>query len=139
MGYEVSDWKGAPWAPVDYAWVPRMIYVVEATPKDPYYNFGRMIYYLDPVAGFSWKVSYDKSNNYWKTLIVTMVPATWGDDNKITFSSPACSLVVDDKTRHGSISYSFGQYGRHFCKTTYNDPTVGANMFSPIALPAFSK
>jgi len=139
IGYEVKDWKGAPWAPVDYAWVPRNVYIVEATPKDPYYNYGRMIYYIDEVAGFSWKVIYDKSDDYWKTLVVSMVPAKWGSDHKISFSSPVASLVVDDKTDHATISYSFGSYGQHKCNVFYSDPTVSSNIFNPTALPSLSK
>lgn len=137
-GYEVSGWKGAPWAPVDMVYVPRMIYVVEATPKDPYYNYGKTTFYVDPVAGFTYKIINDKSGDYWKTLMVSYVPASW--DNRITVASPAYYLIVDDKTDHASICNSFGKtHDGNFAKVTYNDPEVNSALYSSNNMAALSK
>lgn len=36
-GYQKEGWKGAPWAPVNFVWVKRPIWILEAVSKDPYY------------------------------------------------------------------------------------------------------
>src|SRR5262249_32164255 len=67
-------WKEDPknlvaWAPVQYALVPRKVWIVEATPKDKYYLYGKMVMYLDQqnYNGY-WKNKYDwhgeALNNY---------------------------------------------------------------------------
>ncbi len=69
-GYEVPGWQGAPWAPATLKLAKRRCWVVEATPKDPYYAYGRRIVYLDRVVywGF-WATLYDRAGEYWKTLM----------------------------------------------------------------------
>jgi hypothetical protein len=53
IGSQVDGWKRADgealvaWAPVQYALVPRPVWVVEATPKNPYYLYGKQVLYLD--------------------------------------------------------------------------------------------
>jgi hypothetical protein len=54
-------WKEDPknlvaWAPVQTALVPRKVWVVEATPKDKYYLYGKIVMYLDQ----------ENYNGYWK-------------------------------------------------------------------------
>lgn len=138
-GYETPGWKGAPWAPTDIVWVPRTVYVVEATPKDPYYNYGKTTYYIDPIAGIAYKIIYDKNISYWKSLAITYVPAKWGEDDKVTVSSAAWYCVVDDKKQHASIANALGQHAQKFHKHIYRDPEVKSSIFSPTALPALSK
>lgn len=47
LGYQDGGWKGLPWAPVGPVRVLRKLWVVEATPKDPYYQFARIELGLD--------------------------------------------------------------------------------------------
>jgi hypothetical protein len=71
IGYEVEGWKGAPWAPVDIIWSPRVVYVIEAVPKDPAYNYQRTLYYVDKTAyTIFFKEVYDSAGNHWKTLFM---------------------------------------------------------------------
>lgn len=42
LGYQDGSWKGLPWAPVGPVRVQRKLWLVEATPKDPYYQFARI-------------------------------------------------------------------------------------------------
>lgn len=137
-GFEVEDWKGAPWAPVDFVWVPRIMYVVTANAIDPYYNYGETTYYIDPVAGFTYKIVNDKSEDYWKTLIVAKTPARW--DNKVTVTSAAWYGVIDDKTDHASICNVLGSiHGNRQCRTTYDDPELKESLYLPTAMQARSK
>ncbi len=42
VGYQDPEWKGAAWAPVAPVLVRRKLWVVEATPRDPYYLFAKI-------------------------------------------------------------------------------------------------
>jgi hypothetical protein len=42
VGYQDPEWKGLPWAPVAPVLARRKLWVVEATPKDPYYLFAKI-------------------------------------------------------------------------------------------------
>ena len=47
LGFQVPDWKGAPWCPMQEVLVRRPHWVVEAVPKDPYYLFGKLVLRFD--------------------------------------------------------------------------------------------
>jgi len=48
------------WAPIQWALVPRPVWVVEAVPKNPYYLFGKQVMYFDKETGRGyWKNKYD--------------------------------------------------------------------------------
>jgi hypothetical protein len=70
VGYETPGWTGVAWAPSQLKLAKRKCWVVEATPKDPYYAYGRRVIYLDRVVywGF-WATLYDRAGEYWKTLM----------------------------------------------------------------------
>lgn len=46
-GYRSPNWDGVPWAPADAALAKRTFWVVEGTPKDQYYLYGRIELWLD--------------------------------------------------------------------------------------------
>ena len=69
-GYEVSGWQGAAWASTNLTLAKRRCWVVEATPKDPYYAYGRRVIYIDKVAYWAyWGTLYDRAGEYWKTML----------------------------------------------------------------------
>jgi hypothetical protein len=41
-GFEDPAWKGAPWAPVSAVLAKRKVWILEATPKDAYYLYGKL-------------------------------------------------------------------------------------------------
>jgi hypothetical protein len=47
LGYMDPTWKGIAWAPVTGALAKRSFWVVEGTPKDRYYLYGRIQLYID--------------------------------------------------------------------------------------------
>jgi len=62
LGYMDPKWKGLSWAPITAGLANRKFYVVEATPRDKYYLYGKIELYLDKVSfqgawnrKFSWK------------------------------------------------------------------------------------
>ena len=46
-GYRTPNWSGVAWAPTDAALAKRSFWVVEGTPKDKYYLYGRIELWLD--------------------------------------------------------------------------------------------
>lgn len=46
-GYQVKDWKGLAWAPVAAGLAKRKVWVVEGTPKDRYYLYGKLEFWID--------------------------------------------------------------------------------------------
>ncbi len=46
-GYEIPNWKGAPWALPYGGLAKRPMYLVEAIPRDKYYLYGRLVLWID--------------------------------------------------------------------------------------------
>jgi hypothetical protein len=46
-GFEDPNWKGAPWAPIPQVLTKRKAWIIEATPKDKYYLYGKVQLYID--------------------------------------------------------------------------------------------
>lgn len=70
VGYEKEGWQGVAWAPTNLKLAKRKCWVVEATPKDPYYSYGRRVLYIDKTAYWAyWATLYDRAGEYWKTLL----------------------------------------------------------------------
>ncbi len=105
FGFMVSGWKGAAWVPVDLAYVPRKVWVVEGMPKDPYYNFGRHVFYVDKETYIIWLSEvFDKAGNPW----------LWQYRREDYFEAPngmnsigisQSGAIFDVKVRHASGSY----------------------------------
>lgn len=47
IGFEDPDWKGVAWAPIGPQLAKRPMYILEATPKDKYYLYGKVQLYVD--------------------------------------------------------------------------------------------
>jgi len=47
LGYMDPDWKGIAWAPISGAVAKRHFWIVEGVPKDKYYLFGLLQFYID--------------------------------------------------------------------------------------------
>ena len=68
IGLDMPGWQGLPWAPVSAALVRRPVWVVEATPTDPNYLYGRLILRFDAETyQGSFASKYDRSG----TLMTT--------------------------------------------------------------------
>jgi len=70
VGYEKEGWTGVAWAPTQLKLAKRTCWVVEATPKDPYYAYGRRVVYIDKSVYWAyWTTLYDRAGEYWKTIL----------------------------------------------------------------------
>lgn len=69
FGYEVPDHQGAAWENTKAVWIKRPVWVIEGHSKDPYYNYGKTVYWIDKEMhiGF-YKQIWDRSGRYWKTM-----------------------------------------------------------------------
>lgn len=47
FGYQQPGWKGLPWAPLSLGLAKRKMWIVEGTPKDRYYLYGKIQLYID--------------------------------------------------------------------------------------------
>jgi len=101
-GYEDKEWQGAPWAVMNYIWIKRPVYVVEARAKDPYYNYGLQHLWVDTetYAAF-YKIIHDRAGDYWKASFAAFTGyRNPGDDMKLHALSHG--VMIDDRTGHAT-------------------------------------
>jgi hypothetical protein len=67
-GFQVKDWKGAPWAPVEGALAKRKFWVLEGIPKDKYYLYGRIELWIDDV---TWQGAWNRKFD-WKGQLLNV-------------------------------------------------------------------
>lgn len=103
-GYQVKEgWQGAPWAPTNLIWVKRPVYVIEMTPKDPYYNYGPQDLWVDATKfGCKYKMIRDRAGDYWKTFVIPDFCCS-SADKKTRFSSLAGQYMIDDRADHATL------------------------------------
>jgi hypothetical protein len=106
-GYAQKDWQGAPWAPVDAVWVKRPAYLVESFPKDPYYNSGKTLYWFDAeMSNVIYKVIYDRSGKYWKTL--AMVFGYYeNEDKEMKSMAYPMHYIYDARRDHATVFHIY--------------------------------
>ena len=65
-----QQWTGAAWWPTNLYMTKRPVWILELTPKDPYYAYGRQVLWVDKELFFGYyKEIYDRAGEYWKTII----------------------------------------------------------------------
>jgi hypothetical protein len=106
VGFEVPGWKGDSWAPAPgtLTYVPRKVWVIEQMPKDPYYNWGLHINYVDQKTYNIWyKEVYDKSGTFhtWVSLLVHYSETPSGKNNT---GDHDCQLYIDEVYHHATAS-----------------------------------
>ena len=91
------------WIPSGATFVPRKVWRIEITNRDPFSSYGRQVLYLDydlllPL----YKIVYDKAGNYWKTVITAFGIAATPDGSK-TFAYGAYTVVEDRMSKASSM------------------------------------
>ncbi|MBU1054898.1 MAG: DUF1329 domain-containing protein [Proteobacteria bacterium] len=104
FGYEVPNWKGANWAPApdSITYVPRKVWIIEQMPKDPYYNWGLHVNYVDQETYTIWyKEVYDQSGDFriWISTFLHYITTPSGKSNTGDFDT---QLYIDEKARHAT-------------------------------------
>ena len=102
--YEQKERQGAPWNPTNLVWVKRPMYAIEMTPRDPYYNYGTHYIWISPDTWSAvYKVIYDRSGAYWKTLF-TVAAFVESADKAMHFVAGSCQNVVDERYNHATVT-----------------------------------
>jgi hypothetical protein len=102
-GYRKDGWQGAPWAPTNFVWIKRPVYIMEMKSKDKYYNYGTHYLWIDAETyAANYKVIYDRSGVYWRTFMKADTGCT-SKDKKIKLHSIATELMVCDRTDHATV------------------------------------
>ena len=103
-GYQKEGWTGAPWAPTNLIWVKRPVYVIEMTPKDPFYNYGTHRIWANPETyATTYKIINDRSGKYWKTLYM-INSFCQSADKKMGLIAVAGQNVIDERANHSTIT-----------------------------------
>jgi hypothetical protein len=94
--------SAAPWFVDTAYWAKRPVWIIEGTPKDSYYNYGKTIIYVDKETNCAyWKVIYDRTGNYWKTLWYYW--AVGQDASKSAcFNAMVIQTIVDERSKHAT-------------------------------------
>ncbi len=101
-GYEKEGWQGAPWAPTNLVWVKRPVYVLQMTPKDPYYNYGTHYMWVDaPTYGCFFKVIHDRAGVFWKVFMKADALCE-SDDKSMRYIALTHQLIIDEKRDHAT-------------------------------------
>jgi hypothetical protein len=62
VGFQVGDqWKGVAWAPVEGALAKRKFWVIEGTPKDKYYLYGKVELWIDDT---TWQGAWNRKSSW---------------------------------------------------------------------------
>jgi hypothetical protein len=105
--FETRGAKGAGWFTIDNAFVRRPVWIVEGVPKDPYYESGKVVLYVDRdlYHGY-YKLSFTKAGELYRT---NFCGQAWGRARDGSFAAPAALLMlgVNEKENRGTPAGRF--------------------------------
>lgn len=117
--YETPGAKGAPWQIVEnLSMVPRPVWIIEGYSEDPYYNFGKVIMYMDKdMYRIYWKLVHNRAGEYFYNA---MCAYHWSksEDGTFTAVTPNMVIGVNDKTNRAAIA---GRYTSQFIENDFGD------------------
>jgi hypothetical protein len=117
--YETPGAKGAPWLIVDnLEMIPRPVWIIEGQSEDPYYNFGKVIMYMDKdLYRIWWKLVHNRAGEYFYNA---MCAYHWSSNADASFTTVTPNMVVgvNDKTNRAALG---GRYSAQFIETKYDD------------------
>ncbi|MBU1052632.1 MAG: DUF1329 domain-containing protein [Proteobacteria bacterium] len=102
LGFQDPKWKGISWAPINLTYVPRKVWVVEQMPKDPYYNWGLHVNYIDQETNVIWfKEVFEQSGDFrtWFSIVAHYSETPSGKNN---VGDHDAQLYIDEKSRHAT-------------------------------------
>ncbi len=130
-GYETPGSKGAPWQVTEnLVFVKRPVWILEGESTDPYYNFGKVIMYVDKEMNrIYWKNVHNRAGEYFYTAMCSY-HFSKSDDGSYGATTPNMVMGVNDKTDRAALG---GRYQGQFLERKF-DP----NYFSLRALSRLS-
>ncbi len=132
-----------PWCPSPNAvvWLPRKVVIVEAKPLDPYYNYGKQVFWFDADNGVAayFKIIENKAGEHWKTVLINSDCEEWGDGGYKTFCTSNWHYVLDEKAHHCSIASSRGELIANYSDLVFGGAGVKTEYMRPEYIPLLSK
>lgn len=129
--FETPDAKGAGWWPLENVFIRRPVWIVEGTPKDPYYDSGKILLYVDRdlYHGY-YKISFTPAGELFRT---NLCGQAWGRTADGSFAAPTALLMlgINEKENRGTPA------GR-FTKETF-DSALGDELFTATHLSKLSE
>lgn len=129
--FETPRATGAGWFTLDNGYIKRPVWIVEGTPKDPYYEAGKIVLYVDrELFNGYYKLTYNKAGELYRT---NFCGQAWGrsPDGSFAAATPALMLGVNEKENRGTPA---GRYTRETFERGFAD-----NWFSPEHLSELSQ
>jgi hypothetical protein len=117
--YETPGAKGIPWLVVDNLYmIPRPVWILEGESTDPYYNFGKVIMYMDKdMYRIWWKLVHNRAGEYFYNAACAY-HFTTNDDHTFQTVTPNMVIGVNDKTNRACLA---GRYSSQFIERKYDD------------------
>jgi hypothetical protein len=115
--YETPGAKGIPWLVVEnLLMIPRPVWILEGQADDPYYNFGKVIMYMDKdMYRIYWKLVHNRAGEYFYNA---MCAYHWSrsEDGSFTAVTPNMVVGVNDKTNRAALG---GRYSSQFVERDF--------------------
>jgi len=117
--YETPGAKGAPWLVVEnLKMVPRPVWILEGQSEDPYYNFGKVIMYMDKdMYRIWWKLVHNRAGEYFYNAMCAYHFSN-NDKGDLSVVTPNMVVGVNDKTNRACLA---GRYSSQFIELDYED------------------
>ena len=119
--YETPGATGAGWFTLKNVFVRRPVWMVEGTPRDPYYESARIVLYIDRdlYHGY-YKLSFNKAGELYRT---NFCGQAWGRSADGAFAAPTALLMlgVNEKENRGTPAGRFTKetFDRGFADTWF--------------------
>jgi Protein of unknown function (DUF1329) len=116
--FETPGATGAGWFTLDNVYVKRPVWIVEGTPKDPYYEAGKIVMYIDRELYHGYyKLTFNKAGELYRT---NFCGQAWGRSKDGSFSAPTPLLMlgVNEKENRGTPA---GRYTRETFERGFGD------------------
>jgi hypothetical protein len=117
--YETPGAQGVPWLIVEnLVLIPRPVWILEGQSDDPYYNFGKVIMYMDKdMYRIYWKLVHNRAGEYFYNA---MCAYHWSRSQDGNFSAVTPNMVVgvNDKTNRAALG---GRYSSQFIERNFEN------------------
>lgn len=116
--FETPGATGAGWWTLKNVFIRRPVWIVEGTPKDPYYESGKILLYIDRdlYHGY-YKISFSKAGELYRT---NLCGQAWGKTPDGSFAAPTALLMVgiNEKEQRGTPA---GRYTKETFERNFAD------------------
>ena len=116
--YETPGAEGAPWQITEnLVFVKRPVWILEGESTDPYYNFGKVIMYVDKdMSRIYWKNVHNRAGEYFYTAMCGY-HFSKSDDGTYSATTPNLVMGVNDKTDRAALG---GRYSAQFLERDFD-------------------